>query len=217
MAPSLALLLSPSGVEAITSHCKQTITALSLEELLVALCLRGTLNKAQTQMSERNGATGLFSSVCAAIAQWCIPMNSCPPRVASLMKCISPGCVCVVLWRAAAEWGGEAQVERSSLERMMWMWWRAPLQKEKISTLLVSHTKILLCHHRADEQSSGGGSASAKEQRSTAERGEGVREGDSRMAGLCGFVKGYKVCSSTRELHRNPNSLQLNERSLIHW
>ena len=162
-------------------------------------------------MSERNGATGLFSSVRAAIAQWCIPMNSCPPRAASLMKCISPGCVCVSVASRSrvGRWGagrkelfGEDDVdvmEGTSSKRKTW------------NAACFPYKNITLPSQSRRAEFRRG------KQRSTAEQGEGVREGDSRMAGLCGFVKGYKVCSSTKELHRNPNSLQLNERSLIHW
>lgn len=112
------------------------------------------------------------------------------------MKYISPGPVCISVENTIrSRVGDTVQVERSFLEIDVDM-------MGGHSRLLASHTKILLCHHRRDKQSSGG-EWSAEVQRSIAERG-GVREGESRIAGLCGFVKGFKVRSSTRSLAEIP-------------
>lgn len=49
----------------------------------------------------------------AAIIPWCIPIYSYPPQVASLMKCISPGCVCI-----SVESTMRSRVERWGAGRM---------------------------------------------------------------------------------------------------
>ncbi len=122
------------------------------------------------------------------------------------MKCISPGCVCRTM--------RSAQVERSSLEYDVDMMegtsskWR---KKKALHCLFLIQKYCFAITEQTGRQRELG----AEVQSFTAERG-GVQQDESRMAGLCGFVKGFKVRSSTGSF-RNPNSLQLNERPLIHW
>lgn len=138
---------------------------------------------------------------------WCILMYSYRPQVVTLMKCISPGFVCISVEKVqrVALWGDEVHTCRKKLFGVWCVYNWGLLFKKK---LLVSHAEILLCLHRTDKLSLGW-EQSAEVQRSIAERGR-VRQG--RIAVLCEFCQRTQNVQLHRELHSNLNLLGLNER-----